>query len=85
MTPLVPVRVMVTDAWDAVPLRLPASATLGELKLQALEATRVTRDPSGYLVKYRGAEVADGLSLDQAGVVPNAGLIVLSRKRRPVL
>ena len=68
-----------------MPLRLPASATLGELKRQALEATRVTRDPSGYLVKYRGAEVADGASLAEAGVVPNAGLIVLSRKRRPVL
>ncbi len=85
MTPLVPVRVMVTDAWNEVPLRLPASATLGELKRQALVATKVTRDPAGYLVKYRGAELADGVSLAEAGVVPNAGLIVLSRKRRPVV
>ena len=84
MTPLLPVRVMVTDAWDEVPLQLPAAATLGELKRQALKATRVTRDPSGYLVKFRGAEVADDLSLADAGVVPNAGLIVLARQRQPV-
>ena len=84
MTPLLPVRVMVTDAWDEVPLQLPAAATLGELKRQALEATRVTRDPAGYLVKYRGAEQSDDVSLADAGVVPNAGLIVLARKRRPV-
>lgn len=84
MTTLVPVRVMVTDAWDEVPLQLPPGTTLGELKRQALEATRVVRDPSGYLVKYRGAELADDVSLADAGVVANAGLIVLGRKRRPV-
>jgi len=84
MTSLLPVRVMVTDAWDEVPLQLPGSATLGDLKRQALEATRVTSDPAGYVVKYRGAEVADGQSLAEAGVVPNAGLIVLARRRRPV-
>jgi hypothetical protein len=84
MTPLLPVRVMVTDPWDTVPLQLPDSTTLGELKRQALEATRVTRDPAGYLVKYRGAELADQQSLAQAGVVPNAGLIVLARRRQPV-
>jgi hypothetical protein len=84
MTPLLPVRVMVTDAWDEVPLQLPVTATLGDLKRQALEATRVTRDPAGYLVKYRGAEVPDQQSLAEAGVVPNAGLIVLARRRRPV-
>ena len=84
MTPSLPVRVMVTDAWDEVPLQLPSSTTLGELKRQALEATRVTHDPAGYLVKYRGAEVADQQSLAEAGVVPNAGLIVLARRRQPV-
>lgn len=84
MTPLLQVRVTVTDAWDEVPLRLPAGTTLGELKRQALAATRVVRDPAGYLVKYRGAELADDVSLADAGVVPNAGLIVLARKRQPV-
>ena len=29
MSPLVPVRVMVTDAWDEVPLRLPARRHAG--------------------------------------------------------
>ena len=84
MTPLLPVRVMVTDAWDEVPLQLPTSATLGELNRQALEATRVVRDPASYLVQYRGAELADQQSLADAGVVPTAGLIVLARRRRPV-
>ena len=84
MTPLLQVRDMVTDAWDEVPLQLSSSTTLGDLKRQALEATRVARDPAGYLVKYRGAEVSDHQSLAEAGVVPNAGLIVLARRRRPV-
>jgi hypothetical protein len=84
MTALLPVRVMVTDAWDEVPLQLPVGTTLGELKRQALAATRVIRDPSGYLVKYRGAELSDDVSLADAGVVPNAGLVVLARKRQPV-
>ena len=84
MTPLLPVRVMVTDAWDEVPLQLPSSATLGQLKRQALEATRVTRAPAGYLVKYRGAELSDQQSLGESGGVPKAGLIVLAHRRRPV-
>ena len=84
MTPLLPVRVMVADTWDEVPLQLPPGTTLGELKRQALAATRVIREPSGYVVKYRGAEQSDGVSLADAGVVPNAGLIVLARKRQPV-
>jgi hypothetical protein len=84
VTPLLPVRVTVSDVWEQVPLQLPGSTTLGELKRQALEATRVVDDPAGYLVKFRGFELADGQSLAEAGVVPNAGLIVLARKRRPV-
>jgi hypothetical protein len=84
VTPLLPVRVTVTDAWDEVPLQLPGTATFADVKRQALEATRVVDDPSGYLVKYRGAELADEQSLADAGVVPNAPLIVLARRRRPV-
>jgi hypothetical protein len=75
---------MVTDAWDEVPLLLPTSATLDDVKRQALDAVRVNRDPAGYVVKYRGAELPDQQSLGEAGVVPNAGLIVLARRRRPV-
>jgi hypothetical protein len=80
-----PVRVMVQDVWDEVELQLPASTPIGELKRRALEATRVRRDPAGYVVKYRGAEILDeSRTLRESGVVSNAGLIVLPRRRRPV-
>lgn len=80
-----PVRVMVQDAWDEVRLDLPGSTPLTEVKRRALEATRVVRDPAGYVLKFRGAELLDeSRSLLQAGVVPNGALIVLPRRRRPV-
>ena len=84
-TPTMPVRVMVQDAWDEVYFDAAPATSLGELKRAALNAARVTRDPASYLVKFRGAELADeAMSLSAAGVVPNAALIVLSRRRRPV-
>ena len=80
-----PVRVMVQDAWDEVRFELPGNTPLGELKRRALAAVRVIRDPAGYVLKYRGAELIDERrSLRDAGVVPNAALIVLPRHRRPV-
>jgi len=85
MTPTLPVRVMVQDAWDEVRLDLPPVTPLAEVKRQALEATRVARDPAGYLLKFRGAELRDeSLSLAEAGLVPNGALIVLPKRRRPV-
>ena len=79
------VRVMVQDTWDEVPLELAPSTPLGEVKRRALAATRVTRDPAGYVIKFRGAELLEeSRSLAEAGVVPNAALIVLPRRRRPV-
>ena len=51
----------------------------------ALEATRVTGDPTAYMVKFRGAELQDESStLADAGLVPNGALIVLRKRRRPV-
>ena len=80
-----PVRVMVQDAWDEVHLELPPATPLADVKRQALVATHVTADPAGYLLKFRGAELADETrSLADAGMVPNGALIVLSRRRRPV-
>jgi hypothetical protein len=80
-----PVRVMVQEAWDEVRFDVAPTMTLGELKGNALAVTRVVGNPAAYLVKYRGAELADeSLTLEAAGVVPNAPLIVLSRRRRPV-
>jgi hypothetical protein len=79
------VRVMVEDAWDEVFLELPEATPLAELKRQALELTHVTQDPSDYLLKYRGAALSDeSRSMSDAGLVQNAALIVLARRRRPV-
>jgi hypothetical protein len=80
-----PLRVMVPDVWDEVALDLPRSASVAELKRTALDRLRVSRDPAGYEVKFRGAALHDeNRSLSDAGLVPNANLIVLSRRRRPV-
>lgn len=79
------VRVMVEDVWDEVLLELSGETPLSELKRQALERTYVKRNPSDYLLKYRGAALSDeSRSLSEAGLVQNAALIVLSRRRRPV-
>ena len=85
MTGIVPLRVMVEDVWDEVWLELPAETPVGEIKRQALALTRVKRDPSQYLLKYRGAELSDETrTVSAAGLVPNGALIVLGRRRRPV-
>lgn len=79
------VRVMVEDAWDEVFLELPGRTPLSELKRRALELAYVKKDPSDYMLKYRGAAVGDeSRSLTEAGLVQNAALIVLARRRRPV-
>ena len=82
---VLPLRVMVEDVWDEVFLELPDELPVSELKRQALEVTRVTRDPSEYMLKFRGAQLSDeSVSLANAGLVPNGALIVLARRRRPV-
>jgi hypothetical protein len=85
MTTVLPLRVMVQDAWDEVQLELPSATPVAELKRRALEATRVAGDPAAYVVKFRGAELQDeSRSLADAGLVPNGALIVLRKRRRPV-
>jgi hypothetical protein len=85
MTGLVPVRVTVADVWDAVALDLAPSTSLAELKREALMRSRVVRDPAEYVIKFRGAEMLDeSTSLKDAGIPPNAPLIVLPRRRRPL-
>ena len=85
MSKLLPLRVMVHDVWDEVKLDVSPSASVGEVKRLALEGARIPHDPAGFLVKHRGAEVRDeARSVSEAGIVPNAPLIVLSRRRRPV-
>ena len=85
MSAMLPLRVMVQDAWDEVALEVPEDTPLGDVKRRALQATKVTRDPDGYVIKFRGAELSDETrSLADAGLVPNGALIVLPRRRRPV-
>lgn len=85
MSAALPVRVMVQDAWDEVMLELPDATPLVEVKRKALAATRITRDPASYVMKFRGAELQDeSKTLAQAGLVPNGALIVLPKRRRPV-
>lgn len=85
MSAPLPVRITVTPVWDEVLLELPAETPVGEVKRQALAATRVVDDPARFLVKYRGAHLSDEQqSLREAGVVPNAPLIVLPRRRWPL-
>ena len=82
---VLPVRVMVEAMWDQVSLELPAATTVGDIKQRALSLTHASGRAEDYLVKYRGAELLDeARSLTEAGVVSNAALIVLSRRRQPV-
>lgn len=85
MTGVVPVRIKVAPNWDEVHLELPADTPISELKRRALEMSFVFDDPEQFIVKYRGAQLLnEGESLAQAGVVKNAPLIVLNRRRQPV-
>ena len=70
---------------DEARFDIAPSTTIADLKQRALHTTRVIGDPAAYVVKFRGAEVSnESLSLEAAGIVPNAALIVLGRRRRPV-
>ena len=82
---LLPLRVMVQDVWDEVFLEISDDLPLSEVKRQALDLTRVKRDPSEYILKFRGAQLSDeSVSIARSGLVPNGALIVLPRRRRPV-
>jgi hypothetical protein len=85
VTGLVPVRVTVADVWDSVALDLAPSTSLAELKREALMRSRIVRDPAEYVIKFRGAEMLDeSTTLKDAGIPPNAPLIVLPWRRRPL-
>ena len=86
MSAALPLRVTVLDTWGEIAFDLPPETAVGDLKSRALRASRVTRSPAEYQVKYLGAELMDeGATLAESGVVANAALIVLSRRRRPSL
>jgi hypothetical protein len=80
-----PLRVTVLDTWNAVPLELPPGTPVAEVKRRALARMGIRRSPTEYVVKYNGAELLEeGRSLAEHGVVPNAALIVLPRRRMAV-
>lgn len=80
------VRVMVVPAWDTATIQIDDTATVAQLKREALRATRKTSgDEQSYMVKYRGAQVLDeAITLRALGAVPNAPFIVLAARRQPV-
>ncbi len=80
----IPLRVMVLDTWDEIRLTVPAETSVTEVKTRALDAARVRQPADDYLMKFRGAEVPEGVTtVSGAGLVPNAAVIVLSRHRNP--
>ena len=80
-----PFRVMLTDVWDEFHLDLPPETLLSQVKQRVLELGNLPADPARYVIKYRGAQLLDeASSLAQLGVVNNAALIMLPRRRQPV-
>ncbi|MGH7656628.1 MAG: hypothetical protein ACREL6_00235 [Gemmatimonadales bacterium] len=85
MNGALPVRVTIHDTWEEIPLAMPGSTPVGEVKRRALSEAGVIRDPGEYVVKFRGAHLSDETrSLAEHNVLPNAALIVLARRRRPL-
>jgi len=80
------VRVMVTPAWEQVPVQVDDATTAAQLKHQALKAAlKTTENEQAYVVKFRGAQVLDESTTMRAlGAVPNAPFIVLPARRQPV-
>ena len=81
------VRVMVTDVWDQVFLAVEPTTTVGELKRQALTQALKRQDVrlEDYVVKFRGAAVADeATTLAALGAGANAAFVVLPARRQPV-
>lgn len=80
-----PLRVMLTDVWDEFHLDLAPETPLTQVKQQVLDLGQLRDDPARYVIKYRGAQLIDETrSLADLGVVRNAALIMLPRRRQPV-
>ncbi|HRP08818.1 MAG TPA: hypothetical protein PLL69_10065 [Gemmatimonadales bacterium] len=79
------IRVMVHDAWDEVTVDSQPGATLANLKADLLDAARVRADPADFVLKWRGAELADeSATIASLGLPDDAALILLRRRRRAV-
>lgn len=81
----IPVRVMVLDTWEEIGLTVPPTTKVADLKARVLAEAKIRHPAEEYLVKFRGAEVGEGATtVADAGIVPNAGLVVLPRRRSAV-
>lgn len=81
----IPLRVMLTDVWDEFHLDLSPETPLSQVKQRVLDLGNLPADPAKYMIKYRGAQLVDeASSLADLGVVRNAALIMLPRRRQPV-
>ena len=80
------VRVQSLEMWDTVRLETSASASVREVKEQALAALMPDGGhPGEFVTKLNGVEVLDEeLSLADAGVKDGSTLLVTYRRRRPV-
>ena len=79
------VRVRVLEDWEDIPLRVEPTTQIGALKQMALDAAKVAEPANDYLVKFRGAELRDeSRTVADERIPPDAGLIVLRRRRAPV-
>jgi len=86
MTDVLPVRVMVQDVWDEVRLDVPSTMPIALLKARALATTGVTRPADSFEAKFRGALLDDeDRSIGDVGMVANSTVILVPRRRRPVL
>jgi hypothetical protein len=79
------VRVTLLDNIDEYAMVIPATTRITDLKRDVLARAGIKRPDSQYVVKYKGAELYEGSkTLADSGVVPDAALIVLLRRRIPV-
>ena len=80
-----PIRVRVHEVWDDIPMMVTPATTVREIMQRALTAARVVESGDAFLVKFRGAELADeSRTAADSGLPAGAPLIVLRRLRRPV-
>ncbi|OGU02607.1 MAG: hypothetical protein A2W29_10585 [Gemmatimonadetes bacterium RBG_16_66_8] len=82
----VALRVWVPDVWDVVNVDVSPSASVTDVKRQALQRALGGRpEPDAYEVKFRGALVIDEhRTVAELGARDGTPMIVLPARRRPV-
>lgn len=81
----VPLRVMVLDTWDEIPMSVAPETSIDSIMRRALTEARVPARPEEFVVKFRGVELRDrSATVTQAALPNDAALIVLRRGRPPV-